>query len=490
MEVKPETKEANYKDLPLIQSESENTVEYTLLASIDDSCADKEVTIRARVHNARVKGNLAFLVLRQNIETLQAVAFKSEETPKDMLKFMGGVPNESIVDVYGLLKTVPKEVKKCSIKKFELQIKKFYVVDRSESVLPFQMEDALRKYNKDKKEEDQEDKQGACVRLKTRLDNRVIDLRTPTNQAIFRIQSAVCTLYREFLLKKDFIEIHTPKTLGGTSEGGSEVFKFDYFGKEGCLAQSPQLYKQMMIMADFKGVFEIGPVFRAENSNTHRHLCEFTGLDMEMQIKEHYFEILNVIGNLFNYIFKGLQEKCKRELAIINEQFEFVPFQVSEKPVMLTFAEGVELLKEAGVEQSVHADLSTETERVLGKLVLEKYKTDFYILHRYPEEARPFYTMLCKDDPRFTCSYDVFMRGQEIISGAQRVHDPEMIKERALAKEIPPATIQDYIDSFKYGAHPHGGFGAGLERVIMLYLDLLDIRQTCAFPRDPQRLAP
>jgi aspartyl-tRNA synthetase len=291
-------------------------------------------------------------------------------------------------------------------------------------------------------------------------------------------------------LDRDFIEIHTPKTLGGTSEGGSEVFKFDYFGKEGCLAQSPQLYKQMMIMADFEGVFEIGPVFRAENSHTHRHLCEFTGLDMEMQIKEHYFEILEVIGNLFNYIFKGLAENNQKLLSVINEQFEFVPFQFSEKPVILTFAEGVALLKEAGVEQSVNEDLNTATERTLGKIVLEKFKTDFYILHRYPESARPFYTMLCQDDPSFTCSYDVFMRGQEIISGAQRIHVPEVLAERAEAKGIPPSTIQDYIDSFKFGAYPHGGFGAGMERIVMLYLDLLDVRQTSAFPRDPVRLAP
>ena len=268
------------------------------------------------------------------------------------------------------------------------------------------------------------------------------------------------------------------------------MFRFDYFGKNGCLAQSPQLYKQMMIMADFEGVFEIGPVFRAENSHTHRHLCEFTGLDMEMQIKEHYFEILEVIGKLFTYIFKQLSEKKKKELAVINEQFEFEPFIYAEEPVIITFAEGVALLKEAGVEQSVNEDLDTVNERTLGKLVRQKYKTDFYILHRYPESARPFYTMLCADDPNFTCSYDVFMRGQEIISGAQRIHDPVVLAERAKAKGIPPATIQDYIDSFKFGAYPHGGFGAGMERIVMLYLDLLDVRQTSAFPRDPVRLAP
>ena len=246
----------------------------------------------------------------------------------------------------------------------------------------------------------------------------------------------------------------------------------------------------MMIMGDFERVFEIGPVFRAEKSFTHRHLCEFTGLDIEMQVKEHYFEVIDIIGNLFNHIFKGLETRFAKELATINEQFEFEPFKYLEKPLVLTYEEGVELLKENGIEQSVHEDITTEVERTLGKLVKDKYNTDFYILHRYPVCARPFYTMLCKDDPRFTCSYDVFMRGQEIISGAQRIHAPELLTERAEAKGIPPNTIQDYIDSFKFGAYPHGGFGIGLERVVMLFCNFIDIRMSTAFPRDITRLSP
>jgi len=479
----------NFYDREIIQSTTHDTIKFTQLGDINDEFADKEVTIRVRVHSSRVKGNLAFLVVRQSLHTLQAVAFKSEEVSKDMLKFMGGVERESIVDITGVLKTVKQEIKTCSIKTLELQIQKFVVINRSANVLPLQLEDASRKVLRNGEEETSADGM-PIVKLATRLDNRYIDMRTPANQAIFRLQSAVCMFFREYLTNERFIEIHTPKLLGGSSEGGAEVFSFDYFGKKGCLAQSPQLYKQMMIMGDFERVFEIGPVFRAEKSFTHRHLCEFTGLDIEMQIKEHYFEILDIVGNVFNHIFKGLETKFAKELEIINEQFEFTPFKYSEKPLILDFEQGVALLKEAGVNQSVHEDLTTETERVLGKLVREKYETDFYILHRYPESARPFYTMLCKDDPKFTCSYDVFMRGQEIISGAQRIHLPELLKERAQAKGIPPHTIQDYIDSFKYGAYPHGGFGVGLERVVMLYLDFLDIRQSTAFPRDPMRLNP
>lgn len=157
------------------------------------------------------------------------------------------------------------------------------------------------------------------VKQDVRLNNRIIDLRVPTNQAIFRLQAGVCAIYREFMISRDFIEIHSPKLIGGSSEGGSNVFKFKYFEKDGCLAQSPQLYKQMALCGGFPRVFEIGPVFRAENSNTNRHLCEFTGLDMEMEFKNHYFEVLDLVGEMIAYLCKNLKTRYAAELAVINE---------------------------------------------------------------------------------------------------------------------------------------------------------------------------
>lgn len=174
----------------------------------------------------------------------------------------------------------------------------------------------------------------------------------------------------------------------------------------------------MAVMSDFERVFEIGPVFRAENSNTHRHLCEFTGLDFEMAINEHYDEVMDVIGNLFVHMFDGLKEKFEHELKVVCEQHPFEPLQYLRPTLKLTFEEGIAMLKAAGVDADPLGDLSTETERVLGRLVKEKYQTDFYILHRYPLLARPFYTMPAPDDGRYTNSYDVFIRGEEIISGA------------------------------------------------------------------------
>ena len=171
-------------------------------------------------------------------------------------------------------------------------------------------------------------------------------MRTPTNQAIYRLSSAIGMLFREYLYSQDFVEIHSPKLIGGVSEGGTEVFKLNYFGKEACLAQSPQLYKQMAIMGDLGRVFEIGPIFRAENSFTNRHMCEFIGMDIEMAIKEHYFEVLDVIGKLFYHIFNNLQSRFGELLKVINEQYPFEPFLLSEEVTIVTYEEGVKWLNE------------------------------------------------------------------------------------------------------------------------------------------------
>jgi aspartyl-tRNA synthetase len=336
------------------------------------------------------------------------------------------------------------------------------------------------------------EKKDIVVKMKTRLDNRVMDLRVPTTQAIFKVQSGVCHLFREFLDSKGFTEIHTPKLIAGASEGGANVFKMKYFGTDACLAQSPQLYKQMCIIGDMKKVYEIGAVFRAENSMTSRHLCEFTGLDFEMEIKEHYFEVLDVIGELFYHIFEGLNKNYKKEIETVNSQYPFEPLVYSKEALKLDFKEGCKLLEENGYHQSINDDLDTENEKQLGRLVKEKYNTDFYILYGYPKSARPFYTM---PDPHtdfdsFTNSYDAFIRGEEVLSGAQRIHDYDLLLKKVNEKGINPSTLKDYLDSFKLGAPPHGGAGIGLERVVKLFLGIKNIKKCVMFPRDPKRLTP
>ncbi|KAH9295328.1 hypothetical protein KI387_038916 [Taxus chinensis] len=482
----------NYGDLPLeaVQSKEISGRVWTKVEFLTDEFKEKEVLIRGRAHAIRgVSNKMAFLVVREAGFTVQCVlAVVPNVVSKAMIKFATAISKESIIEVEGIV-SVPDNPIKGASQQVEIKVRKVYCVSKSVSTLPINLEDAARS-EKEFEKAVQTGEQLVRVAQDTRLNYRVLDLRTPANQGIFRLQSHVSMLFRQILISEGFVEIHTPKLIGGASEGGSAVFKLDYKGQPACLAQSPQLHKQMAICADFGRVFEIGPVFRAEDSFTHRHLCEFTGLDLEMEIKEHYFEVLDILDKLFVSIFDGLNEKCKKELYAIDQQYPFEPLKYLKKTLRLTFAEGVQMLKDAGKEVDPLGDFNTETEKRLGQLVREKYDTDFYILHRYPMAVRPFYTMPCVDDSLYSNSFDVFIRGEEIISGGQRVHNPEHLTKRAKDCGIDVNTISTYIDSFRWGAVPHGGAGVGLERVVMLFCALNNIRKTSLFPRDPQRLAP
>lgn len=281
-----------YGDYPLIQSTTITDKIYKEVSELTEDHAGFKVWVRARIHASRPVGKGCFIILRQQIESVQAVMFQGPSVPKEMVKYAASLPLESVVDVLAEI-TVPEvPIQSTTIKNLELNVLEIHAVSRAIE-LPFIIEDASRS-------EAQAQASGMpTVNQDTSLNYRWIDLRTPANQAIFRIQSGVCQLFREFFLSRKFVEIHTPKLIGGASEGGANVFKFKYFDQDGCLAQSPQLYKQMAgACGGFDRVFEIGPVFRAENSNTHRHLCEFTGMDFEMAIYEHYYEVLDVCCHL------------------------------------------------------------------------------------------------------------------------------------------------------------------------------------------------
>ena len=542
-----------YGVLPFIQSETDPEhrfqVKFTKISEINSSLDGQNVKLRVRLQRSRIKGKSGFLVLREGVYTIQACLFVEEgKISKQMVDFAKSLRLESYIDVTAKVQKVEKPVESCTQKDVELAIETLFLVVSAPKVLPFQMEDALRKVNpeleeddyqqkkkeenkeekkeeekKEEKEENKEDnkeeekdekkkkkkdkkkekkekkeekkdkekeKLEIVVKMNTRLDNRVFDLRVPTTQAIFKLQSGVAHLFREYLDSKNFIEIHSPKLIGGASEGGSNVFKFKYFNQDACLAQSPQLYKQMCIISDFKRVYEIGPVFRAENSFTSRHLCEFTGLDIEMEIKEHFFEVLDILGELFYFIFNGLNQRYAKELEIVNNQYPFEPLILTPEVLKLPWTEGIKLLTENGFKQDIKEDLDTENEKALGKLVREKYKTDFYILYGYPKSARPFYTMPDPKDDNFTNSFDAFIRGEEVLSGAQRIHDYDLLLQKVKEKEINPETLSDYLNAFKLGAPAHGGAGIGLERVVKLFVGLGNIKKCVLFPRDPKRLKP
>lgn len=473
-----------FGDYPLIQSTVITDKIYKDVEDLTEDHAGFKIWIRARIHASRAVGKGCFLILRQRIDSVQAVMFQGATVPKGMVKYATSLSLESVVDVLAEV-TVPEvPIQSTSIKTLELNVLEIHAVSRAQD-LPFIVEDASRA------ESIAKETGMPTVSQDTVLNFRWIDLRTPANQSIFRIQSGVCQLFREFMLSRKFIEIHTPKLIGGASEGGSNVFQLKYFEQNACLAQSPQLYKQMAsACGGLDRVFEIGPVFRAENSNTHRHLCEFTGMDFEMAIIEHYYEALEVMGEMFNYLFDGIRDRFHQELVIISQQYPFEPLQYKRPPLRITFAEGIALLKADGVDAPEEEDISTTNEKRLGALVKEKYGVDFYMMDKYPLAVRPFYTMPDPENPKLSNSYDLFIRGEEIVSGAQRVHDVNLLIERATSLGIPISSIQSYVDSFKHGAVPHAGGGIGLERVVMLYLGLKNIRKTSMFPRDPQRLTP
>lgn len=498
-----------YGDMVMIQSDGSTARTLVPINNIVSSLVGQKIWLRGRLHSSRCKGKQAFFVLRQQNYTIQAILRVAEGTSvtKEMINFAAGLPKESIVDVHGLVKQAPVKIESCSQSDVEMELDQLWAVSRSDTKLAVQIEDLSRseaeistemeklKLKAEKAAKDKRSNAGDTVLTirvdqDTRLNNRVIDLRTVTNQAIFKIESGVTNLFREALNKRGFIEIHTPKIINAASEGGANVFEVGYFKSKAYLAQSPQFYKQMAIAADFDRVYTVGAVFRAEDSNTHRHLTEFVGLDLEMAFNYDYHEVLTLIGQLFVDIFKGLETQYGSEIAAVHRQYPAESFKYLDETLVMKFPEAVQMLREAGATIGDEDDLTTANERLLGELVRKKYNTDFYILDKFPLAVRPFYTMPDPHDSKYSNSYDMFMRGEEILSGAQRIHVEQMLKERASHHGIDLSTIEPYVKAFRYGCPPHAGGGIGLERVTMLYLGLDNIRKTSMFPRDPKRLEP
>eukprot|EP01061_Rhynchopus_euleeides_P038475 TRINITY_DN65_c3_g1_i1.p1 TRINITY_DN65_c3_g1~~TRINITY_DN65_c3_g1_i1.p1 ORF type:complete len:576 (+),score=298.13 TRINITY_DN65_c3_g1_i1:48-1775(+) len=507
---------ATFGPSPIVESREQTGTQWTGVQDIVPEMEGQEITVRARIHNSRkASAKLCFLVLRKKIGTVQCVLSEGTGLTRDHIKWVASLPLESVVDVVGKVVTPSEPVKACTQSLVELQVTKTFLVSSSNPVLPFQLADAAGLT------------EDIVVSQDTRLDSRWLDMRTPANNAIWTLKGAVCKSFRAFLGNNSFTEIQTPKIIPAASESGASVFKLGYFDTNAYLAQSPQLYKQMALMGDLERVFEVGPVFRAENANTHRHLCEFVGLDVEMEIKEHYYEVLDVAEGLFTYIFDTLKAEYAPQVQAFKKQWdtsEFVHkmtdatindlklgiihgdekresgdeykgliYDRSVATLRMTYPNAVRLLNTQlpeGEKMGETEDLSTPNEKLLGKLVKERYGVDFFIVDWFPQEVRPFYTMPCPHDNRFSNSYDMFMRGEEISSGAQRIHDVELLRKRGAEMEIDMATMKDYVESFTLGAWPHGGFGVGLERVVMLYLGIHNIRACSMFPRTPNRNTP
>jgi aspartyl/asparaginyl-tRNA synthetase len=352
--------EDSFGDAKMVQSHEITDKKWTVLEQLEPALAGKEVLVRGHLQTTRAVGPGVFCLVRSSLYSVQGVAFEGKDVTKAMVQYIAALPVESVVDMKGIVTVPVNPVGSATQKMVEIQITSFHCISKARQGLPFQMEDACRPDDKketdigayDENEEIQREDGLIYVGQKMRLDHRWIDLRTPANQSIMRVESMVGCLFRENLMTKGFIELHAPKLLGGSSEGGSDVFRLDYFGQPACLAMSPQLHKQMAAACSgFERVFTTGPVFRAENSNTRRHLCEFTGLDLEMAINEHYDEVMDVYSDLFIAIFDGLNARCKPELERVREQHPFEDLKYLRPTLKLTFAEGCALMREAGIDQ-------------------------------------------------------------------------------------------------------------------------------------------
>jgi len=482
-----------FGDYPLIQSQlcSQSWNELVSVGSLNASMDNSFVSLRARVHSVRGKGRSVFLLLRQGMDRVQATFFQTDETPEGMAKYISKLSKETVVDVTAKIVKVQVPIASATLKDIELSVVKLFVVSRAGS-LPFLVEDAMvRSAHENEALENGTYTYIPNIGQDLRLNNRVIDLRVPAHLAVFRIQSAVGRFFREYLYTNDFVEIHTPKLVSAAFESSTNAFGLNYFGDKAYLAQSPQLYKQMAVNGDLMRVFEIGPAFRAEWGHTHRHLTEFVSLDLEMAIQNHYSEVLDIVDQIFIYIFENIEQRFAKELTTIQTQYPFEPLQYNKKKnLRLTFLEAVALLRQDGMEIGDCDDLDTWAERRLSALVKQQHGTDFYFVEKYPMSVRPFYTMPCPEDEKYSNSFDIFLRGEEISTGAQRIHDPELLVKKATEKGVDVAALKVYVDAFRYGAFPHAGCGSGLERIVRSYLAMNNIRKTSMFPRDSKRLTP
>ncbi|GIK02140.1 hypothetical protein Aspvir_006183 [Aspergillus viridinutans] len=485
---------ARYGELPLLQSTSRPREPRIRLEDISSSNVGQEIFFTARLHIIRrMSSKLVFLIFRQALTTFQGVLHEKPGAKSiAMIQWAEHLRLGSIVRVRGIVREPQVPVLGCSIHDVEFDVEQIHLLVHREEPVPFSVYEAEIRTA----EEDRVEGRRSHLPDRTRLNNRILDLRTPTSQSIFRLQSALCNIFRSSLDEQGFIEIHTPKLQGSATESGASVFQVNYFGRDAFLAQSPQLAKQMAIAADFERVYEIGAVFRAENSNTHRHLTEYTGLDIEMAIEEHYHEMLDVLDAVIKNMLKGVYGRYRREIEIVKHQFPSEDVVWLEETPIIRFSDGIKMLNDSGWRDEdgnplpEDEDLHTRDEIRLGELVKEKYGTDYYILDKFPVGARPFYAMPDPEDPRFTNSFDIFIRGQEIVSGGQRIHDPRMLEESMRRSGINPDFMDDYLEGFRWGAPPHAGAGVGLERLLMLLLKLGNIRLASLFHRDPKSFPP
>ncbi len=422
----------------------------------------KEVKIMGFAQTIRDQSKIKFIILRDLTGTLQAIIKKNEIIFENASK----LTIESVVEIIGEVKAVEQAPNGVEILIKELKILSFA------DALPIPV---VSKLNEE--ESDQE----------KRLDYRWIDLRKDGKLTIFKAWTLLEQNFRNYFIENNYIQIHSPKFINAPSESGSEVFEVKYFNKKVYLAQSPQFYKQLAIASGFERVFEIGPVFRAEPSFTSRHATEFIGFDVELAFIESEQDIIREIEGFIVKALRAIKknigaeilEKYKKEIIIPVVPFPQIPLLKAK-----------EILRKKGIKSEKLDDVSPEEERVISQYVKEKYHNEFFFLTDYPATARPFYHMVKADDKKITKSFDLLYNGLEMITGAQREHRVDILIKQAKEKKVDLKEIDFYIDFFRYGCPPHGGFGFGPARFIMKLLGLDNIREATFLYRGARRTKP
>ncbi|MFT5194726.1 MAG: nondiscriminating aspartyl-tRNA synthetase [Cellvibrionaceae bacterium] len=415
----------------------------------------KRVTLQGWVHAIRQIGGISFVILRDGYGTAQAI-FEGEHT---------ALPQpESVVCLTGLVvsnQQAPGGV--------EIVQPKLELIAAVEETLPVTM-----------------GKKELKAALPTLLEQAVVLNRHPSRRAVFKLAAGTMQAFRHTLNQRDFTEIQSPKLVGSSTEGGSNVFEVPYFGRKAWLAQSPQFYKQVMVGV-FERVYEVGPVFRAEAHDTSRHINEYVSLDVEFGFIKNHFTVMALVRDLMEEIFTSLKTQYPNELALLNASVPNVPAEIPH----IHFREALELItSETGENVIGETDLSPQNERWLGKWAQETHKSDFLFVVGYPMSKRPFYTHPDPANPIWSNSFDLIFRGTELITGGQRRHLYTDYLKALDQANLPSEPFKHYLDAFKFGMPPHGGFAIGLERLIMQLCGLSNVKLATLFPRDMKRLVP
>ena len=418
----------------------------------------KEIRMNGAVHTIRHMGEVAFVILRKSRGLVQCV-YEAGGTNFDIRD----LKEESAVEVMGVVKAEER-----APQGFEIRLKEIRVLSQPAEPLPL----AVSKWKLN-------------TSLEPKLSLRPISLRNVRERAKFKIQEGIVRGFRDYLLSQGFTEIRTPKIVARGAEGGSNVFKLEYFNKKAELGQSPQFYKQTMVGV-YDRVFEAAPVFRAEKHNTTRHLNEYTSLDFEMGYIDSFRDVMDMETGMLQYVMKLLEQDYKKELDMLAVTLP----EVGRIPAV-RFDQAKELVSRKYDRKIRNPyDLEPEEELLIGRYFQEEYGSDFVFVTHYPSKKRPFYAMDDPADPRFTLSFDLLFRGLEVTTGGQRIHDYREITAKMEKRGMDPEDIASYLMIFKYGMPPHGGLGIGLERLTMRLLDEQNVREASMFPRDVTRLEP